>query len=43
MLREEQRNYEEDIVNKCKYERKLLYRHINEEIKRREGVERLKA
>ena len=40
--REEEKRYEKDIVDKCKEEPKLFYRFINEKIKHKEIIIRLK-
>ena len=43
VMRTEKRNYEKDIIVKCKSEPRLLYRHINGKIKKREGIVNLKV
>lgn len=40
--REEERNYEKNIVNKCKEEPKLFYRYVNGKLKKKDGIEKLK-
>ena len=42
ILREEKYKYEKDIMDKCKSEPKLFYRHINSRMKKREGITELK-
>ena len=41
VMRIEKRSYEKDIMVKCKSTPRLLYRHINGKLKRREGIESL--
>ena len=43
VMREEKYNYEKDIINKCKKEPKLFYRHVNNKMKKQEGITRLKV
>ena len=43
MRKEEKRNYEKDIVNKCKEQPKLFYRYINGKLKNKEVIEKLKG
>ena len=38
IMRMEKLNYEKDIINKCKTDPKLFYRHINGKMKKREGI-----
>ena len=40
--REEERNFEKFIIDKCKEEPKLFYRFINEKLKQREGIDKIK-
>ena len=40
--REEQRNYEKNIVNKCKDHPKLFYRYINGKMKNKREISKLK-
>ena len=41
--RKEEGNFERKIIEKCKNESKVFYRYINEKIKNREGVDKLKV
>ena len=43
VMREEKRDYEKDIMNKCKKEPKLFYRHVNSKMKKQEVITRLKV
>ena len=38
IMRNEKRNYEKDIMAKCKSDPRLFYKHINGKMKRREGI-----
>ncbi len=40
--REEERNYEKDIIEKCGEEPRLFYRYINKKLKHRECIDRLR-
>ncbi|XP_050714228.1 uncharacterized protein LOC126997279 [Eriocheir sinensis] len=40
--REEKRKYEKDIIDKCKDQPKLFYRHVNDKLKNRETINKLK-
>lgn len=40
--RQEAKNYEKNIVNKCESDPRLFYRHINSKIKTKEKIKRLK-
>ena len=40
--REEQRNYEKDIVNKCKEHPKLFYRYVNGKLKNKGQISKLR-
>ena len=42
VMREEKHDYEKDIMEKCKSDPKLFYRHVNSKMKKQEGVTRLK-
>ena len=41
--REEKYNYEKRIMDKCKSDPKLFYRHVNSKMKKREGISSLKV
>ena len=41
--REEKYNYEKGIMDKCKSDPKLFYRHVNSKLKKREGISSLKV
>ena len=43
ILREEKRNYEKSIVDKCKAEPKLFYRFVNGKLKAKSGISSLKV
>ena len=43
MRKQEEKNFEKDIVDKCKTQPKLFYRFINRKIKSKEKVERLRG
>ena len=43
VCREEKRNYEKDIVDKCKDQPKLFYKYVNSKMKHKEGIEVLKV
>ena len=40
--REEQKNFERDIIDRCKDEPKLFYRYVNGKLKHKEGISKLK-
>ena len=42
IMRQEKHNYEKSIVDKCKSDPKLFYRHVNGKMKRKEGITGLK-
>ena len=43
LCRETKRNYEKDIVDKCKDQPKLFYRFINGKLKKKEGISKLEV
>ena len=43
IMRTEKLNYEKDIMDKCKSNPKLFYRHINGKMKKREGITGLRV
>ena len=43
IMRNEKLNYEKDIMDKCKSNPKLFYRHINGKMKKREGITGLRV
>lgn len=42
-IQREEKNHKKYIVNKCKTDTKLFYRYINQTIKNKENVTRLKV
>ena len=40
--REEEKNYEKNIIDKCKNEPKLFYRYVNSKMKCKSGISKLK-
>ena len=43
VLREEERDYEKGVVDKCKNEPKLFYRYVNGKMKNKQSIDRLKV
>ena len=43
IMREEKHNYERNIMDKCKSDPKLFYRHVNSKMKRRERITGMKV
>ena len=43
VLREEQRQFEKDIIDRCKNEPKLFYRFVNGKLKRKTGLDKLRV
>ena len=43
VLREEQRQFENDIINRCKNEPKLFQRFVNRKLKRKTGLDKLRV
>ena len=43
ILREEERNYEKEVVHKCQNEPKLFYRYLNGKMKNKQSIDKLKV
>ena len=42
-IREEHKNFERDVINKCKDETKLFFRYVNSKIKARKGIDKIRV